>query len=217
MRKNSAVLDAEPAPAITPEIISKIKKEDMKQAVVEKFSGKAAAKRNRRQDSATAARLAARRRGALTGGSESSENGGLFSPPEIRTNVISGARQRACMGSAGLDFDRLVSGHDFSRADKPFISSPEPASAGGTTWLSFSGPRLSPFDDQSSRPRTSVRLRDLRFAAERRHGPRHTLFSSATARTGAKAQVSFEFSARLHRLLKSSNRRSLVALKSSSG
>jgi hypothetical protein len=44
MRKNSAVLE-EPAPAITPEIISKIKKEDMKQAVVEKFSGKAAAKR----------------------------------------------------------------------------------------------------------------------------------------------------------------------------
>ena len=44
MRKNSVLLE-EPAAAITPEIISKIKKEDMKQAVVEKFSGKAAAKR----------------------------------------------------------------------------------------------------------------------------------------------------------------------------
>ncbi len=45
MRKNNVVLDDGPAPAITPDMISKIKKEDMKQAVVEKFSGKAAAKR----------------------------------------------------------------------------------------------------------------------------------------------------------------------------
>jgi len=45
MRKNNVVLDDAPAPAITPEMISKIKKEDMQQAVAERFSGEAAAKR----------------------------------------------------------------------------------------------------------------------------------------------------------------------------
>ncbi|MGA7459444.1 MAG: hypothetical protein WBW69_04420 [Candidatus Korobacteraceae bacterium] len=45
MQKNNVVLDDAPAPAITPEMISKIKKEDMQQAVVERFSGEAAAKR----------------------------------------------------------------------------------------------------------------------------------------------------------------------------
>lgn len=45
MSKNNAVLDDAPAPALTPDMISKVKKEDMQQAVVEKFSGKAAAKR----------------------------------------------------------------------------------------------------------------------------------------------------------------------------
>jgi len=45
MRKNNVVLDDAPAPAITPDMVAKIKKEDMKQAVVEKFSGTAAAKR----------------------------------------------------------------------------------------------------------------------------------------------------------------------------
>jgi hypothetical protein len=30
-------------------------------------------------------------------------------------------------------FERFVTGHDFSRADKPFIFLPEPALAGGTT------------------------------------------------------------------------------------
>lgn len=45
MRKNKALLDDAPAPAITPDMLSNIKKEDMKQAVVERFSGEAAAKR----------------------------------------------------------------------------------------------------------------------------------------------------------------------------
>lgn len=45
MRKNNVLLDDGPAPALTPDMISKVKKEDMKQAVVERFSGEAAAKR----------------------------------------------------------------------------------------------------------------------------------------------------------------------------
>ena len=44
MRKNSVVHD-EPAPAITPDMLAKIKKEDMKQAVVERFSGEKPSKR----------------------------------------------------------------------------------------------------------------------------------------------------------------------------
>jgi hypothetical protein len=45
MRKNNVVIDDAPAPALTPDMVSKIKKEDMKQAVAERFSGEAAAKR----------------------------------------------------------------------------------------------------------------------------------------------------------------------------
>jgi len=46
MRKNNAIMDDAPAaPALTPDLVSKIKKEDMKQAVVERFSGEAAARR----------------------------------------------------------------------------------------------------------------------------------------------------------------------------
>jgi hypothetical protein len=45
MSKNDAVLDEAPASALTPDMISKIKKEDMEQAVVERFSGEVAAKR----------------------------------------------------------------------------------------------------------------------------------------------------------------------------
>ena len=46
MRKNKVVIgDAPAAPALTPDLISKIKKEDMKQAVVERFSGKAIVQR----------------------------------------------------------------------------------------------------------------------------------------------------------------------------
>jgi len=46
MRKNNVVIgDVPAAPALTPDLISKIKKEDMKQAVVERFSGKAAVER----------------------------------------------------------------------------------------------------------------------------------------------------------------------------
>jgi len=42
MRKNKVVVDDAPAaPALTPDLIAKIKKEDMKQAVVERFSRKA--------------------------------------------------------------------------------------------------------------------------------------------------------------------------------
>jgi len=41
MRKNNVVIDDAPAaPALTPDLVSKIKKEDMKQAVVERFSGR---------------------------------------------------------------------------------------------------------------------------------------------------------------------------------
>lgn len=41
MRKNNVVIEDEPtAPALTPDMMSKIKKEDMKQAVVERFSGR---------------------------------------------------------------------------------------------------------------------------------------------------------------------------------
>ncbi|MGA2903226.1 MAG: hypothetical protein ABSD98_05325 [Candidatus Korobacteraceae bacterium] len=40
MRKNNVVLEDGPAaPALTPDLVSKIKKEDMKQAIVERFSG----------------------------------------------------------------------------------------------------------------------------------------------------------------------------------
>ena len=45
MRKNNVLLDDEPAPAITPDTLSKVKKEDMKQAVVERFSGEKPSKR----------------------------------------------------------------------------------------------------------------------------------------------------------------------------
>ena len=39
MRNNSGVLELEDAaPALTPDMVAKIKKEDMKQAVVERFS-----------------------------------------------------------------------------------------------------------------------------------------------------------------------------------
>ncbi|HTV64906.1 MAG TPA: hypothetical protein VMD98_04835 [Bryocella sp.] len=37
MTKNSAVLEDEAAPAIEPEMLSELKKEDMQQAVVERF------------------------------------------------------------------------------------------------------------------------------------------------------------------------------------
>ena len=41
MRNNSVVLEDEAAaPEMTPDMMSKIKKEDMKQAVVERFSGR---------------------------------------------------------------------------------------------------------------------------------------------------------------------------------
>jgi len=43
MSKNNAVLEDTPAvPALTPELLAKIKKEDMKQAIFERFSGKGA-------------------------------------------------------------------------------------------------------------------------------------------------------------------------------
>lgn len=45
MQKNKMAMDEGPAPAITPDMLAKIKKEDMEQAVVERFSGEAAAKR----------------------------------------------------------------------------------------------------------------------------------------------------------------------------
>jgi hypothetical protein len=39
MRNNSGVMEVEAAaPALTPDMVAKIKKEDMKQAVVERFS-----------------------------------------------------------------------------------------------------------------------------------------------------------------------------------
>jgi len=37
MRKNSVVLEDEPEAPITPEMLGKLKKEDMKQAIVERF------------------------------------------------------------------------------------------------------------------------------------------------------------------------------------
>jgi hypothetical protein len=41
MRNNSSVMEDEAAaPALTPEMMSKIKKEDMQQAVVERFSAR---------------------------------------------------------------------------------------------------------------------------------------------------------------------------------
>lgn len=41
MRKNNVVMEDEAAaPALTPDMMSKIKKEDMQQAVVERFSAK---------------------------------------------------------------------------------------------------------------------------------------------------------------------------------
>ena len=46
MRKNNVMIDDAPAaPALTPDLVAKIKKEDMKQAVVERFSGEATAPR----------------------------------------------------------------------------------------------------------------------------------------------------------------------------
>ncbi len=39
MLKKNVVVEDEPAPAITPNLVSKIKKVDMKQAVVERFKG----------------------------------------------------------------------------------------------------------------------------------------------------------------------------------
>jgi len=45
MRKNNVVLEDAPAPALTPDMIAKVKKEDMKQAVVERFSGEAPSRR----------------------------------------------------------------------------------------------------------------------------------------------------------------------------
>ena len=44
MKKDALIDDAPAAPALTPDLVSKIRKEDMKQAVVERFSGAAAAK-----------------------------------------------------------------------------------------------------------------------------------------------------------------------------
>jgi len=46
MQKNKVLIDdAAAAPALTPDLVAKIKKEDMKQAVVERFSGEASAPR----------------------------------------------------------------------------------------------------------------------------------------------------------------------------
>jgi len=44
LKKDALIDDAPAAPALTPDLVSKIRKEDMKQAVVERFSGAAAAK-----------------------------------------------------------------------------------------------------------------------------------------------------------------------------
>jgi hypothetical protein len=48
MRKNNVVMEDEAAaPALTPDMMSKIKKEDMQQAVVERFSAKTQAAEKR--------------------------------------------------------------------------------------------------------------------------------------------------------------------------
>jgi hypothetical protein len=47
MTKNSALLE-EAAPAIEPEMLSELKKEDMQQAVVERFRAKASGKKHKR-------------------------------------------------------------------------------------------------------------------------------------------------------------------------
>ena len=44
LKKDALIDDAPAAPALTPDLVSKIRKEDMKQAVVERFIGAAAAK-----------------------------------------------------------------------------------------------------------------------------------------------------------------------------
>lgn len=41
MQKKNLVIEDEPAPAITPDVLSKIKKDDAKQAAVEQFKGSA--------------------------------------------------------------------------------------------------------------------------------------------------------------------------------
>lgn len=45
LKKDALIDDAPAAPALTPDLVSKIRKEDMKQAVVERFSGEASAPR----------------------------------------------------------------------------------------------------------------------------------------------------------------------------
>lgn len=56
MRNNSSVMEDEAAaPELTPDMMSKIKKEDMKQAVVERFSG-----RTKPDEKRTATRTATR-------------------------------------------------------------------------------------------------------------------------------------------------------------
>ena len=43
LKKKAVINEAPAAPALTPDLIAKIRKEDMKQAVVERFSGATAA------------------------------------------------------------------------------------------------------------------------------------------------------------------------------
>jgi hypothetical protein len=49
MRKNTAVIDEAPAPPIRPEMLGKLKQEDMKQAIVEHFKVAVEAPRAGRQ------------------------------------------------------------------------------------------------------------------------------------------------------------------------